>query len=168
MHWLLHWLSLVGLAIWLGGFTFYSGVVIPALHEVLGSVETGYVTQQVTNTLNLIGVLAIVPWWVLAIVERAQSLPRQVLMSRLRLGLVVLISGLLAFLIVLHSVMDRRLEGGSLAGFYPLHRVYLIASTAQWAASLALIAVWVGWSKPLEGMPRDLTPRLGIGPLEHG
>ncbi len=37
--------------------------------------------------------------------------------------------------------MDGRLESGSLRGFYPLHRIYLIASTAQWLANLGLLAV---------------------------
>ena len=31
------WLSL---AVWVGGFTFHSGVVIPVLHDATGSTET--------------------------------------------------------------------------------------------------------------------------------
>ena len=39
-------LALWSLAIWLGGFTVYSAVVIPILHDQLGSpLETGLITQ---------------------------------------------------------------------------------------------------------------------------
>jgi hypothetical protein len=48
---------LVALAVWIGGFTFYSGVVIPALHDQFGDAFlVGMVTRRVTDTLNGIGV----------------------------------------------------------------------------------------------------------------
>ena len=44
--WLMCLLSLWALAFWLGGFTFYSSVVIAVLHDQLGSpLETGLITQ---------------------------------------------------------------------------------------------------------------------------
>ena len=45
----------------MGGFTFYGGVLISTANQVLGSErDVGFVTQQVTNWLNFIGVLALI------------------------------------------------------------------------------------------------------------
>ena len=131
-------LCLLGLLVWMGGFTFYSAVVIPVLHESLGSLDTGYVTQQVTDYLNYIGVGAVLVWWVAAGVERGDGPSRVRAMRLLLLATTTLI---LVGLIALHRVMDGRLETGSLRGFYPLHRVYLITSTVQWFVNLGLMTV---------------------------
>jgi hypothetical protein len=46
-------LFLVALSIYIGGFTFYSAVVIPVLHDRLeSSLETGLITQRVTDMRN--------------------------------------------------------------------------------------------------------------------
>ncbi len=46
------------LAFWFGGLTFYAVLVIPTGAKVLGShTEQGFVTQQVTNWLNLVGAM---------------------------------------------------------------------------------------------------------------
>ena len=56
------------LAVWWGGFTFYALVVVPTGHQVLRSkVRQGFITQQVTNQLNVLGAvtLALLLWqWV--------------------------------------------------------------------------------------------------------
>ena len=58
------WIFLVALSIYIGGFTFYSAVVIPILHERLASsLETGLVTQRVTDALNLLGVATLSLGW---------------------------------------------------------------------------------------------------------
>lgn len=55
------------LAFWLGGFTFYSAVVIPVLHDQLGSpLATGLVTRRVTDALNILGVVTIILGWLMA------------------------------------------------------------------------------------------------------
>jgi hypothetical protein len=53
------------LGAWMGGFTFYALIVIPTAQRVLDSErDTGFITRQVTNWLNLIGagVLLILVW----------------------------------------------------------------------------------------------------------
>ncbi|RUL84363.1 DUF4149 domain-containing protein [Tautonia sociabilis] len=127
---------LLGLSVWMGGFTFYSAVVIPVLHESLGSLDTGFVTQEVTDYLNYIGVGVVLVWWAAAWVERGEGPARVRAVRLLFLAATTLI---LLGLIALHRVMDGRLETGSLRGFYPLHRAYLIASTVQWIVNLALM-----------------------------
>lgn len=131
-------LCLLGLSVWMGGFTFYSAVVIPVLHESLGSLDTGFVTQQVTDYLNYIGVGAVLVWWTAAGVERRDGPAR---VRAVRLLLLAATTLILVGLMALHRVMDGRLETGSLRGFYPLHRVYLIASTVQWFVNLGLMTV---------------------------
>ena len=48
----LRFLCLLSLSVWVGGFMFYSAVVIPVLHEAMGRLDTGFVTQKVTNAIN--------------------------------------------------------------------------------------------------------------------
>jgi hypothetical protein len=45
----------------------------------------------------------------------------------------------LAALVVLHMVMDAKLDTGRVSGFYSWHRAYLWISTVQWLANLALL-----------------------------
>ena len=52
---ILRFILLVSLAIWFGGFTFYSTAVIYTAQEVLHShLRAGLITQQVTRWLNLV------------------------------------------------------------------------------------------------------------------
>src|SRR4051812_33150203 len=58
--WLLRYLSIIGLCFWLGGFTFYAGVVIHVGHRVFDSPrEIGFLTQAVTLWLNRSGVIVL-------------------------------------------------------------------------------------------------------------
>ena len=140
---LLRCLLLVALTVWVGGFTFYSAVVIPVLHESLGSLDTGFVTQRVTDHLNAAGGVTWALWWLAAWVDRSA---KPDLARHLRLWFLVATTIILLALIGLHDLMDRRLGSGSLRGFYPLHRTYLIASTARWLANLGLmLLVLVFW-----------------------
>lgn len=136
-------LCLLALSVWMGGFTFYSAAVIPILHDRLGSLDAGNVTQQVTDALNGIGVVTLVLWWAAAGVERSTGSARR---RRTRLALLSVTTTLLLGLIYLHQVMDSRLETTGLRGFYPLHRVYLIASTVQWVVNVGLLTCFLaGW-----------------------
>ena len=139
-------LALVGMTFWLGGFTFYSAVVIPILHDEMGGLEAGIVTGRVSNHLNAFGVAAVLAWWLMVVCERPINARWA---RRLRLVLLVATTAILATLIALHPMLDARLDAGSMRSFYPLHQVYLIASTAQWVLNLALlpITVWI-WAEP--------------------
>ncbi|MGP0066784.1 MAG: DUF4149 domain-containing protein [Isosphaeraceae bacterium] len=125
------------LAVWVGGFAFYGGAVIPILHDAMDSLQAGGITRRVTDVLNAVGVATLAVWSLAAWLERSSGPPR---VRRARLILLGITLMLLLFLIVLHGIMNERLETGSLRGFYPLHRVYLIASTVQWVANLGLMA----------------------------
>jgi hypothetical protein len=140
---LLRFICLFSLSIWLGGFTFYSAVVIPILHRSLGVGQTGPITQRVTDFINAAGGVTVILWWLSAWVERSAN---PAIARRARLALLAGSTITLLVLVFLHQVMDRRLESSGLSGFYVLHRAYLIASTAQWLMNLGLFAaVLVLW-----------------------
>lgn len=140
----LRMLALWVLAFWLGGFTFYSAVVIPVLHDQLGSpLETGLVTQRVTDALNLMGFATITLGWLLTMVEE-RSPQRETHRSRWAILALALSTCCLVILIALHRVLDRRLDAAEMQGFYPLHRLYLWVSTVQWLANLSLLTCWAG------------------------
>lgn len=149
-------LSLLGLALWVGGFTFYSAVVIPALHETIGSVEGGFVTQNVTNSLNTIGVAVLAACSLAIALEPASARSRGRI---LRIVLLVTSAVLLVLLIIWHRRMDQHLDSTGLRSFYSLHRVYLVASTAQWLANVALLICFT-WDGAGSGGARDTTDRF--------
>jgi hypothetical protein len=142
-------LVVCGLALWMGGFTFYSSFAIPEATEVLGGHRvTGFITQRVTSSLNLCGAiaLAILLWNILSGWRVASGLERKWLVSTWAL----LVAGLVA-LFVLHPLLDAKLDPATQqvlrnSNFDAWHRSYLWISTAQWIAALPLLwftlSVW--------------------------
>jgi hypothetical protein len=138
------YLTVLILAMWMGGFTFYALVVIPTATMVLGSVrQVGFITEQVTNWINLIGIVAILFFlWNIKVEWKRQS-------GRRRWGLVTfwLIMALAHVgLFVTHPFMDHLLNPKTRAlrdydHFVDLHTVYLTFATTEWSA--ALLYVWV-------------------------
>ncbi|MCA9054512.1 MAG: hypothetical protein KDA75_11785 [Planctomycetaceae bacterium] len=116
-------------ACWWGGLTVYAAVVVPVGAAVLGSVEQGFVTQRVTNWLNVLAAVSLL------------TTARPVLMSghrRLQASwsIFALTLGALAGL---HPVLDSLLNADTCEvldpeRFYTLHQFYLWATTAQWLA----------------------------------
>lgn len=132
------------LAAWMGGFTFYALIVIPTAERVLDSMrDTGFITQQVTRWLNLIGIgiLLILPCLFMAGWAKQ---PR-----RFRFGLLGTWTLMLAAqvgLFLTHPLMDRLLEAQGhklrhFEQFETLHTVYLTFATVQWCA--ALLQIWL-------------------------
>jgi hypothetical protein len=157
---LLRFSGLVALTVWVGGFTFYSALVIPILHDQLGSLDAGFVTQKVTDSLNAVGMATVAVWWAIVGWERrVGSGPAR----RARIALLATTTSLLLVLVLLHRVLDDRLEGSRMRGFYELHRLYLIASTVQWVANLGLLGVsLILWrDRPRESAGRDTRDRAG-------
>jgi hypothetical protein len=121
------------LAFWLGGLTFYAGVVVPIANRVVGSDQQGLVTQQATNYLNGIGV------GVLAVLLGHALIVR----SRALLVVVALMSAAQVALFLIHGQLDAMLDSSAVdAGdFYAIHRRYLIVTAGHWLAGLA--ALWI-------------------------
>ncbi|HEY3864127.1 MAG TPA: hypothetical protein VGO59_19840 [Verrucomicrobiae bacterium] len=132
------------MAAWMGGFTFYALIVIPTAERVLDSMrDTGFITQQVTRWLNLIGagVLVILAWLLAADWRR--------LSTRLRFGVAAtwnIMAVAQAALFMIHPLIDRFLEaqGHKLhhyEQFSKMHTMYLVFATIQWSA--ALLQIWL-------------------------
>lgn len=136
---------IAAVAWWLGGFTFYAGVAIPMGVEVLGSHKAvGFITERVTNWLNVGGVVA------LAILLANLALSRGAGGKWLRRTMLItwiLMACVEIELISLHPVMDRliTIQNGHRMildddRFDLLHHFYLISTTCQWA--LGVVHVW--------------------------
>ncbi|HEY2584982.1 MAG TPA: hypothetical protein VGI81_04365 [Tepidisphaeraceae bacterium] len=137
-------LVIAAIAWWLGGFTFYAGVAVPMGMEVLGSHKVvGFVTERVTNWLNVGGVIALlILLWNTALSwkSRGKWVRNTLLITWL------LMAAIEVELIVLHPVMDRLLTTHPYRmildedRFEFLHHVYLISSSVQWG--IGLLHVW--------------------------
>ncbi len=133
-------LFLLVLAGYLGGFTFYSAVVIPILEDRLGSAfDAGLITQRVTVTLNQIGMATLAIGWLWIALDRIARTPS-------RLASLLASSVALALLLILHRQLDDMLEHGVSSGFYARHAVYLWISTFQWVVNIALLVQVSGLS----------------------
>ena len=124
---------LAALAFWMGGFTFYALIVIPTGTRLLGSVEQGLVTQQVTQWMNWLGALS------LAILLPGALRTRWLALSWLVMALAQFV------LFWLHPRLDAFIDGSlrtvsDETRFYRWHQAYLVAVTIQWSA--ALVHFW--------------------------
>jgi hypothetical protein len=144
-------LIFAAVAFWLGGFTFYASVVIHTGHRVFGSrVETGFLTQQVTQWLNLSGAVTLALLLVLGFSDWKQA------SSWTKAGLWItwmLMVAAQVGLYLLHPMLDRLLDIethriSDRVQFYGLHRNYMNVATAQWAAGLLHLALLlVAWRR---------------------
>ncbi|AGA28564.1 hypothetical protein [Singulisphaera acidiphila] len=138
------------LIFWQGGFMFYGGVVVPVGSRILGSdQEQGWITQSVTNYLNVAGAVCLIAWGWDVFAERVAS-PGGRRLRWLSWWFLVLALGVLAWL---HLRMDDLLD---LDGFLILdrrrfrsfHQWYLSVSTAQWVVSIMLSSLTIrSWSE---------------------
>jgi len=127
------------LGLWLGGFTFYSAVVIHVGTDVLGDHRpVGFITQRVSNWLNLIGAIALLlSLWNMAAIWPAAGRWKRGFLALSWLAMAIA----LAALVILHRSLDGVLNTDSqeivnYKEFLWLHRGYLAVSTAQWGAGL--------------------------------
>jgi hypothetical protein len=134
-------------ALWWGGLTFYSVVVVPIGTDVLDSSELqGMITQQVTRYLNSLGAVTIAAfaWSLLRFRAWRKSLefPGLLLCTAILLALQV-------GLYWLHGEMVQQLVADAdRDNFYQTHRLYLIAVAVQWAVgSLSMVLVLKIWRR---------------------
>jgi hypothetical protein len=134
-------LVLQALLLWQGGFLFYTAFVVPVGTRVLsgGAAAQGVITARVTDTLNTLGAvgLAVLAWELSCTRDPA---PRRTT-ARWWCWAVAVICQYLLF--VFHQLLDYFMDPGRTSvvirpPFYPVHRLYLWASTVQWLALLAL------------------------------
>ena len=118
---------------------FYGGVVVSVGSRVLGSdTQQGFITQAVTNYLNLAGMVCLMLWAANLWFERKHGV------SRFEWGLWMIIAAMLGMLVMIHLSMDRVLDSSSVSvvdsrrfGLY--HKLYIGTSSAQWLGSLVML-----------------------------
>jgi hypothetical protein len=128
------------LLLWQGGFLFYTAVVVPTGTQVLGSAAAqGAITARVTDTLNIIGLVGLAVVALDLRLTRDQAWRRTY--GRWWCWSVAFVCQFL--LLVFHQLLDafmdpdrRRVVIGP--PFYPVHRMYLWASSLQWFTCLVL------------------------------
>jgi hypothetical protein len=136
------YLALAALMFWVGGFTFYVSVVVPLGTKVLRStLRQGFITREVTWWLNVSAAVALA---LLALDLLGRDPVRW--RFRARLALWLLMAACQAALFRLWSSLDALMLSKGLIvtdpeAFYPLHRAYLWAHTAQWGVALFYIAL---------------------------
>jgi len=153
-------------AMWMGGFTFYTLVVIPTGGKVLdgGERDVGFITQQITNWLNWLGVAALLVLGWNAWAE-GRGFWRLVLGACWTVMAVSLVG-----LFVIHPVLDgmldkdsHKIHGGSV--FFDWHRRYMAVASLQWLAALAYM--WVAlivWRRTDERKSQGpATPQASTG-----
>jgi len=135
-------LVLAALMFWLGGFTFYSAVVVPIGQEQLGHRTQGEVTRQVTNYLNLAGAvsLGVLAWDVAVSTDKSRPQRRARWLSWAAMVVA------LGWLVWLHRHLDDLLDAASFdrSTFRTSHRVYLWLSTIQWGCGVAYALLALG------------------------
>jgi hypothetical protein len=150
------YLVLAALFFWQGGFTFYSSVVVPAGQQVYGHRRQGFITQKVTEYMNLTGAiaLAVLVWELVA--SRDPAPWRRWGRWLCWAGMVVA----LLWLYWLHGQLDELLVRKGLIirdeeAFRPQHRLYLWISTVQWAFALLYLlltlTLWRSQDRAIEG-----------------
>jgi Na+-driven multidrug efflux pump len=142
MHIAWRWVVLATLMMWVGGFTFYTAIVVPLGTEQLGGIAQGFITREVTRRINVAAAVALVAlladYWLTADPSRARRW--------VRLGLWLVLAMLQAALFVLHGWLDSYLDLETQhieqrPAFYQWHRLYLWLHTAQWFGALVEIAL---------------------------
>jgi hypothetical protein len=132
--------GVVLMAVWVGGLASYGAMILPALHARFTPAGTAPITRHFTGGLNGVGLATLLAWGLGLFLNPSNGPTRTRRVSWVLLAASAL---LLVVEFALHGALSRQmtLHQTRSEGFYPLHRVYLIVSTVQWLANLALLGL---------------------------
>ena len=143
------YLNILAVAFWLGGLSFYALVAVPVGTDILGSTGQGFITQRVTNHLNLIaaGILVL-------LVANGHSAARPAAHRKLAGP-----GGNAVALFVMHPWLDAMLDATTQgisdgALFYKRHGIYLDVTALQWGG--LLVHLWCIQAAPKAQVPTGL------------
>lgn len=135
-------LERIAVALWWGGFTFYAAVVVPLGAQVTDETTQGFVTQKVTHGFNILALIILALsfptcWLTGKLNADATMLQKRGRLAR-RVAWVVMLATL-AGLVIVHSLLDSRLDPKTLSiqgssDFYKIHQAYLWLAIFQWHA----------------------------------
>ena len=141
--------AVLAMAFWWGGLTFYALIVVPIGVEVLGgATEQGFITRQVSNSINLSGAatLIVLLWSAFTAWRDAGRFAKTILVTTW-----VVMAGAQLALVVIHPQLDAMLDSqthtiAETSSFHSLHEFYLTITGVQWFAGLlhlvTLMTVW--------------------------
>ena len=142
MHIAWRWAVLASLMMWVGGFTFYTAIVVPLGTEQLGGIAQGFITREVTRRINIAATVALVA----LLLDHGLTTDPSRARRWARLGLWLVLATLQMALFLLHGWLDSYLDPETQhieqrPTFYQWHRLYLWLHTAQWLGALVEIAL---------------------------
>jgi hypothetical protein len=143
--------TVLTMSLWWGGLTFYALFVVPTGVDVLGGeTEQGFITQRVSNIINLCGLLALA----VLLVHAAASWRSIGRFAKITLSTTWLITAAAqTALFLMHPHLDALLDVPSHSiiepsSFHRLHELYLTVTTIAWSAALLhLVAIITIWSR---------------------
>lgn len=132
------YLAICAWAFWMGGFSFYFGVVIRVGSDVVGDSSQGFVTQGATWWLNIAAVVALALLFASAWIA----------CNWYALGTWCVMALCQAILFVLHARLDALLNTPSQTilqheAFASLHEAYEFTSAIQWLFAMIFIGLWL-------------------------
>lgn len=138
-------MTIFAIALWFGGFTFYTACVLRIGSKVVGGLTQGFVTQRVMRVLELLAAVMVVA----VIIDIATHWKR--IGRWLRTLQCVAWSTMAASLIgivLIHNKMDPLLDPGAFAkpdheAFSPFHQAYQFISTCMWVATVVYVLLVV-------------------------
>ena len=146
----IHVLAVLAWALWMGGFTFFTSVSLRVAHKVLSETqEFGFVTQVVTDRLNVIGLVAAL----LLLAQLAAHWQVLVRWRRLLLGITWFILAVtLAYLFHLHHAIAVLVDFEQrvvvdFETFGPVHRRYKQVASVQWLTAVFHLTVMLTASR---------------------
>jgi len=145
MIWVCRILLLLVYALYWGGLTFYTGIVLRISHDVLNDpMVGGMITQRVTGVLQILGVVAVVLMLCncVVVVRRSPSHGYALIACTVILGCS------LVGLFVVHGHLDAIIDVETYeitdrVAFDASHQRYNQLTTIQWLASLAYLPITV-------------------------
>jgi len=155
--------TVLTMALWWGGLTFYALFVVPTGVDVLGGeTEQGFITQRVSNVINLCGMVA------LAVLLANAAVNWRLIGRFAKLALAatwLVMAGAQLVLLLVHPRLDTLLDMDSHSivepsSFHRLHEFYLSVTTVQWSAGLLhLVAAVAIWCRPSTKLCAQHQPR---------
>jgi len=132
-------------ALYWGGLTFYTGIVVRIIHMVLNDpMDGGLITQKVTLVLQVLGACTLP----LMLVNDLSVTRHSKRIGIALIGLTLVLSCALVALFVIHSQLDhlidvQQMEITDRGEFDAAHRRYNQTTTVQWLATVAYLPLAV-------------------------
>lgn len=143
--------TLVAMALWFGGFTIYTGVVVRIAGPMVGHLQQGYVTQRVMLKLHLFAeiMLGLI---LIDIIVGWMAAGKWFRILQCLTFLVMLIS--LLTVVITYQQLSLQLDATELLQpvyreFKPLHQRYQLFSTFLWVATIVYFGLVTKRNMPL-------------------